>query len=103
MATGKHAYGICDKTGFRYKLTDLVTEYVNGTATGMRVGKDVADPDHPQNFTGSVKYTDNTSIPNPRPDTSPGNGLYGWAPVWNSAQYITSALGTVTVKLESTE
>jgi len=99
MASGKHAFGICDRTGFRYKLADLVPEYDNGTPTGMRVGKDVADGDHPQNFTGTVDYTDNTSLTNPRPDVDRGDGLYGWKPVWNDAQYITASLGTVTVTL----
>ena len=40
-ASGKHAYGICDRTGFRYKLEDLVFEVQHGVRTGLRVGKDV--------------------------------------------------------------
>ena len=30
-SSGKHAYGICDKTGFRYPLRELVYEYRNGS------------------------------------------------------------------------
>jgi hypothetical protein len=67
-AVGKHAYGICDKTGFRYKLSDLVFEIKNGTRTGMRVGKDVVDHDHPQNFIGRVRVSDGQSLANARPN-----------------------------------
>ena len=48
----KYAYGFCDRTGFRYPLNELVDEFRNGVKTGLRVGRDVADGDHPQNFLG---------------------------------------------------
>jgi hypothetical protein len=67
-AKGKYAYGICDKTGFRYKLNDLVFEMKNGIKTGLRVGKDVADPDHPQNFLGRLRIHDPQSVRDARPD-----------------------------------
>jgi hypothetical protein len=70
IARGKYAYGFCDKTGFRYKLNELVYEVRNGIKTGLRVGKDVADPDHPQNFIGRVKINDPQSLRDPRPDRS---------------------------------
>ena len=66
---GKYAFGYCDKTGFRYPLKDLVWEYKDGKRTGMRVGKDVVDPDHPQNFLGRVRVGDPQSLRDPRPDT----------------------------------
>ena len=103
MASGKHAFGICDRTGFRYKLSDLVWEYVHGTRTGLRIGKDVADKDHPQNFIGTVDSSDNTSLTDPRPDTVRGDGLHGWNPIWNDAQSLTMSLGSVTVTLEAPE
>ena len=62
------AFGFCDRTGFRYPLKELVTETRNGTPTGFRVGKDVVDPDHPQNFLGRVRINDPQSLLNPRPD-----------------------------------
>ena len=37
-SSGKYAYGICDRTGFRYKIKDLVFEVENGVRTGLRVG-----------------------------------------------------------------
>ena len=49
-ANGKYAFGFCDRTGFRYPLKDLVFEVRNGVKTGLRVGRDVVAPDHPQNF-----------------------------------------------------
>ena len=49
-ARGKYAFGYCDKTGFRYPLADLVPEFNNGVKTGFLVGRDVVDPDQPQNF-----------------------------------------------------
>ena len=67
-ARGKYAFGFCDRTGFRYSLDKLVDEYQNGVKTGMRVGFDVVDPDHPQNFLGRVRTDDPQSLLNPRPD-----------------------------------
>ena len=68
FAKGKYAFGYCDKTGFRYDLKDLVDEVSNGTKTGFRVGNDVVDPDHPQNFLGRVRIFDPQSLLNPRPE-----------------------------------
>tara|TARA_R100000988_G_C3877485_1_gene106715 strand:+ start:216 stop:548 length:333 start_codon:yes stop_codon:yes gene_type:complete len=67
-AKGNKAYGFCDKTGFRYKLSDLVYEYRDGTKTGFRVGRDVVDPDQPQNFLGRIRINDFQSLRDPRPD-----------------------------------
>ena len=98
-AAGKYAFGYCDKTGFRYPLKDLVWEYKDGRKTGMRVGKDVVDPDHPQNFLGRVKIFDPQSLVDPRPDTSmpSSRALWGWNPVGNPAQTMVGSVGAVTV------
>lgn len=69
-AKGSKAFGFCDKTGFRYPLSDLVYEYKDGVRTGFRVGKDVFDPDQPQNFLGRLKIFDPQSLLDPRPDKS---------------------------------
>lgn len=98
-ASGKHAYGICDRSGFRYKLQDLVYEVQHGERTGLRVGYDMLDPDHPQNFLGRVNTTDPQSLLNPRPDVRPGRGLFGWNPVGNPAQYMVGSVGRVTVNI----
>ena len=96
---GKFAFGFCDRTGFRYPLKDLVYEYKNGTRTGLRVGKDVVDGDHPQNFLGRVTTVDPQSLYDPRPDTAI-ESLYGWNPVWNPAMEMLGSVGTVTVSTD---
>ena len=68
-ARGKYAFGFCDRTGFRYSLDQLVDEYQNGVKTGLKVGFDVVDPDHPQNFLGRVRVDDPQSLREPRPES----------------------------------
>ena len=67
-SVGKYAYGICDKTGFRYPIRELIPEIRNGAKTGLFVGYDVIDPDHPQNHLGKFKIDDTQSLLNARPD-----------------------------------
>lgn len=100
-ARGKYAFGYCDKTGFRYPLADLVPEFSNGVKTGFLVGRDVVDPDQPQNFLGRIKINDPQSLRNPRPDTSleESRGLFGFNPVWNDLQFMQSEVGTVTINI----
>ena len=68
MARGKKAWGICDRTGFRYPLKDLVAEYVDGRPTGLLVGKDMVDEDHPQLRLSDIDASDDESLDDPRPD-----------------------------------
>ena len=98
-AKAKYAFGFCDKTGFRYPLKDLVPEYNNGVKTGFLVGRDVVDPDQPQNFLGRLKINDPQSLRNPRPDTSlvESRALYGFNPVGNDAVFMTASVGRVSV------
>ena len=96
-ARGKYAFGFCDRTGFRYPLKDLVYEYRNGVKTGLRVGRDVMDMDHPQNFTGRVRTNDPQSLYDPRPDQLTDRGLYGFDPVGNPSDYMQMSVGSVTV------
>ena len=100
-ARGKYAFGYCDRTGFRYPLSDLVPEFNNGVKTGFLVGRDVVDPDQPQNFLGRIKINDPQSLRNPRPDTSleESRGLFGFNPVWNDLQFMQSEVGTVTINI----
>lgn len=98
-ARNKYAFGFCDRTGFRYPLNELVDEYRNGVKTGLRVGMDVADGDHPQNFLGRVRIFDPQSLSGARPDRSlvDSRSLFGFNPVWNPAQFMTISVGKVTV------
>ena len=69
-ASGKYAFGYCDRTGFRYPKKDLVPQIVNQRPTGLLVGKDVVDPDQPQLQLGRVRVDDPQALRNPRPDQS---------------------------------
>jgi hypothetical protein len=98
-AKGKKAWGICDRTGMRYKLSDLVYEIRNGQKTGFRIGRDVVDPDHPQNFIGRLRVVDPQTLRDPRPEQNPGEfrGFFGWNPVGHPQVYLTATVGKVTI------
>ena len=96
-AKGTYAYGFCDRTGFRYPLSELVYEYKNGKRTRFRVGRDVADPDHPQNFIGQVRTDDAQSLMDPRPDLLTDRGLFGWRPVGNPQTFLSAHVGDVSI------
>ena len=114
-AAGKHALGICDRSGFTYKLKDLVYEVQDGKNTGLRVGRDMLDPDHPQNFLGRCPVDDFQALRGARPDNrldSSSNASANWNPVGDrnilSEAYgfstedslqATGAVGTVTVSV----
>ncbi len=98
-ARGKKALGICDKTGFQYPLSELVYETNNGRRTGLRVGRDVADADHPQNFIGRLRISDPQSLKDPRPEQSlpQQRGLFGWRPIGHPLVSMNATVGTLTV------
>ena len=84
FAKGKYAFGFCDRTGFRYKLKDLVPQIKAGRMTGLRVGKDMLDEDQPQNFLGRLgSYGDPEALRDPRPDISQDTSrrLFAFDPV----------------------
>lgn len=62
FATGKNAYGISDRSGFRYKLNEMKREW-----TGMLVGSDEYEPKQPQ-LEPRRKVVDPQALQNPRPD-----------------------------------
>lgn len=101
FARGKRAFGFCDRTGKRYPLADLVDEYNNGTKTGFRVGRDVADKDHPQNHLGRLRIFDPQTLMNPRPDTSldASRALYGFGPVGHPSTFLQGNVGRVSISL----
>ena len=84
FATGKYAFGFCDRTGFRYKIKDLVPQIKAGRMTGLMVGRDVLDKDQPQNFLGRLgDYADPQALRNARPDLSQDTSrkLFAFDPV----------------------
>lgn len=62
FASGKDAYGISDRSGFRYRLVEMVTEW-----NGSKVGRDEYEPKHPQLEPIRVG-PDPQAIHDPRPD-----------------------------------
>ena len=61
-ASGKKAWGYSDRSGFRYRLRDMIKEW-----NGLKVGRDEYEAKHPQlepNYPGP----DPTALFEPRPD-----------------------------------
>tara|TARA_R100001594_G_scaffold24026_1_gene47062 strand:- start:13072 stop:13416 length:345 start_codon:yes stop_codon:yes gene_type:complete len=95
-AEGKRAFGFCDRTGFRYPLKELVPQIVNGRDSGLKVGRDVVDQDHPQYKLGQIRAGDAQALRNPRPDKnfSESRSLAAWNPVGGGSElYGTETLG----------
>jgi len=63
FATGKKAFGISDRSGFRYRLKDMRKEW-----NGLLVGKDEYEEKHPQ-LEPFGKVSDPEAIRNARPET----------------------------------
>lgn len=63
FAAGKDAYGISDRSGFRYKLRDMRREW-----NGLLVGYDEYEEKHPQ-LHPRRKLPDAEALRDPRPDT----------------------------------
>ena len=61
FATGKNAYAISDRSGFRYKYTDMRKEW-----NGLLVGKDEYEPKQPQ-LGPFTKVLDVQALKNARP------------------------------------
>ena len=64
FASGKDAWGYSDRSGFRYRLREMVTEW-----NGSKVGPDEYEPKHPQLEPIRVG-PDPQAIHDPRPDQS---------------------------------
>ena len=64
FASGKKAYGISDRSGFRYRLRDMRKEW-----NGLLVGKDEFEVKHPQLKSPRVG-ADPQALRDPRPETN---------------------------------
>ena len=62
FASGKDAYGYSDRSGFRYRLNEMITEW-----NGLKVGPDEYEPKHPQLEPPRVG-PDPQALHDPRPD-----------------------------------
>ena len=74
FASDKNAYGISDRSGFRYRLRDMKKEW-----TGALVGPDEYEPKHPQLYPPKVG-PDPQALRNPRPDQPEGLQVYVGVP-----------------------
>jgi len=107
-ASGKHAYGISDRSGRRYRLREMRTEW-----TGAKVGPDEFEPKHPQLFPPRA-FPDPQALRDPRPEselTEQRSIQHGYNPVgFQDIPGITPAnnlvaqgeVGTVTVTISDT-
>ena len=66
-AVGKHAFGFCDRCGFRYPLVELKNEVIALQETSLKVCPECWDPDNPQNNLGRFTFDDAQALRNPRP------------------------------------
>jgi hypothetical protein len=70
FASGKNSYGICDISGFRYKLREM-----RKTWDGLLVGPDQWDAKHPQ-LQPKPTAVDPQAVKDPRPDIADDNSRF---------------------------
>lgn len=122
FASGKNAIGMCDRCGFRFKLTELKKEIIKTKTYNALVCPTCWDPDQPQLQLGMYPVDDPQALRNPRRDTTyvtagvnaagnPTGGSrdiqWGWNPVGGSRFFddaltpnnlvCQTELGTVTI------
>ena len=108
FATGKHAFGISDRSGFRYRLKDMRKEW-----NGLLVGRDEWEEKHPQ-LQPLRAVPDPQALRDPRPEQNLDEQRdiqYGYDPVgFRDIPGITPAnnlvaqgeVGTVTITISDT-
>ena len=79
-ASGKRAWGYSDRSGFRYRLRDMIKEW-----NGLKVGIDEYEPKHPQLEPLTAK-ADPEALYKPRPNNDQEEGE-GFVVVVNSNLY----------------
>ena len=99
FASGKNSIAMCDRCGFRFKLTALRKEVVKTKTYNLLVCPECWDPDQPQLQLGMYPVDDPQGLRDPRPDRSyVASGLladgylgqgsrniqWGWNPVGGS-------------------
>ena len=99
-ASGRYAYGYSDRSGFRYRLSEMRTEW-----NGSKVGPDEYESKHPQ-LEPSTNVIDPQALRNPRPNldtrttaftvyTNVGGGIIGGLVTKTTA--LSASVGTVTI------
>ena len=122
FASGKNSIAMCDRCGFKFKLTALRKEVIKTKTYNLLVCNACWDPDQPQLQLGMYPVDDPQAVRNPRRDTTyvtagvnaAGNLTggsrdiqWGWAPVGGASQFDTALtpnylvsraiVGTVTI------
>ena len=70
FASGKHAFGFCDRCGFRAVLNGMKKLTINEHVTNIKVCPTCYEPDQPQYRVGKLRVFDPQALRDPRPDTS---------------------------------
>jgi len=65
FASGRNAYGFCERCGLRYDYAEFKAETVKGVPKNNRVCPECWDGDHPQNFVGTFKIEDPQALKRP--------------------------------------
>lgn len=95
FASDKNAFGISDRSGFRYRLRDMKKEW-----TGALVGNDEFETKHPQLFPPRAG-PDPQALRNPRPDQAEGLKVFVGVPTIEAPRLerprMIGAAGQVTV------
>lgn len=89
FATGKDAWGISDRSGFRYRLSEMRVEW-----NGLKVGPDEYEAKHPQ-LEPTRHLPDVIALRDPRPDTQNIQSVTVEYPIFNETtlQYDASVIG----------
>jgi len=122
FASGKNSIAMCDRCGFKFKLTILRKEVIKTKTYNLLVCNECWDPDQPQLQLGMYPVDDPQAVRNPRRDTTyvtagvnaSGNLTggsrdiqWGWNPVGGASSFDTvltpnylvsrAIVGTVTI------
>lgn len=70
FASARHAFGFCDRCGFRFPLYDLHPQVIKQKITALHVCAVCMDIDHEQLMLGTFPVDDPQAIRDARPDPS---------------------------------
>ena len=70
FASGKNSIAMCDRCGFKFKLTQLRKEVIKTKTYNLLVCDSCWDPDQPQLQLGMYPVDDPQAVRNPRKDTT---------------------------------
>lgn len=99
FASGKRAFGFCDRCGFRYDYHELKSEVVNRRRTGRRVCPPCCDIDHEQLQISKLNLNEKIALRHPRVDTAQdeSRSLWSWNPVGHASTKLSVQVGNVKV------